>query len=45
MFAEVKKRKVYVTGEPGTEIQAAMVKLEATPQALVEKVRKAIGIK
>jgi tripartite-type tricarboxylate transporter receptor subunit TctC len=45
MLAEVKKRDVYITGEPGVEIQAAMVKLAATPQALVDKVRSAIGIK
>ena len=45
MLALVKKRKVYVTGESGTELQAAMVKLAATPKALVDKVRDAIGIK
>ena len=45
LLAEVKKRKVYVTGEPGTELQEAMVKLAATPQGLVDKVRNAIGIK
>jgi hypothetical protein len=45
MLAEVKKRDVYITGEPGVEIQAAMVKLAATPQALVDKVRDAIDIK
>jgi tripartite-type tricarboxylate transporter receptor subunit TctC len=43
MLAEVKRAGVEVTGEPGEELQALMMKLAATPPALVERVRKAIG--
>jgi tripartite-type tricarboxylate transporter receptor subunit TctC len=43
MLAEVKRAEVEVTGEPGVQLQALMVKLAATPPALVARVRKAIG--
>lgn len=45
LLAEVKKRNVYVTGETGEELQAAMERLAATPPELVAKVRTTLGVK
>jgi tripartite-type tricarboxylate transporter receptor subunit TctC len=45
MLADAKKRGFVVTGESGEALQAVIAELDATPKPIVEKARKAIGMK